>query len=128
MANRVNVRCETWESDRSFYAAVPEIGSGIVGHSYKGEAEARKLAAGKVVEKALAHERAEQNFRRHMIACADGTVLLVEWRRDAWGWSVWRKDGGGTGGCCYPSGDYREVVDAARANSDAYGGVVWESR
>lgn len=127
---RVSVEVEvhaSTERNGGFWAGLAGLGlRGPSAHSYRSADDARckKLAAA-LVECAKAAADAEQNGRRTMLGCGDGTVLLVEFRH-GWGYQV--AGGARPRSSAVLCGDGHDAsLEAARAHAhQSYGGVAWE--
>lgn len=66
-----------------------------------------------------------RNYQRRVIACQDGTVLVVYFRYGNWGYDI---AGAGRSGCCTNSGfkTFEEAVEKATSHAEqSYGGMLW---
>lgn len=71
--------------------------------------------------------RAVGNQRSRIIGCTDGTILLVRFRHDAWGYEI-AGPGRNYAGACIGGKDFEDVLEAARRHAEgSYGGVAWEN-
>jgi len=96
------------------------------------ERAARKKLRSQLQEKVNNALAQLHNDRRAMLGCGDGTVLLVEFRFDSWGYTI-----AGPGlkhygacGCAYDAtfATFDMARDDARRHAEqSYGGIVWET-
>lgn len=68
------------------------------------------------------------NDRRKLVACNDGTSLLVEFRHGSWGYSILRPDGTAGSGVCGIDGYDKALEYAQDHAAQSYGGVKVETR
>ena len=112
-------------SDDTLYFADDRLSGFYYGDTARTRKQARK-DLNEQVDDALT--TAQNNNKAYMVACGDGTIILVRYSHQSWGYTFFgpNRKNQGSGGCV--TGDsYDETVIAARKHAkDCFGGIAWE--
>lgn len=129
MTRRITLAVEVFEGSghpTGYYAQLADVEEPCA-QSYRSADDARKRLAGEVVERLRGLAEAERNSRRTLIACGDGTVLLVEFQFGAWGYRMAGAGRGYASSYCGAHASHDEVAGFAREHArQSFGGVTWE--
>lgn len=71
--------------------------------------------------------RQQKEVRSRAVGCVDGTVLVIQFRYDAWSY-CFAGPNHPKGGCVVGGKDFDDVLASAKRHAEqSYGGVAWES-
>ena len=127
---RISVPARVWQmQDGSgrYFAAIRSTEGDLLGGFTAGTPDkARRGLAGETLKSLEKLSAMERHYERYIMGCGDGTVLIVAFRFEAWGYPIsgpGRKHSGAT--CGYKTFD--EAVQKAKDHAgQGYGGVTWE--
>ena len=92
------------------------------------ETKAREEIKARILTCLERFDRIEKHYQRRVIGCANGTVLIVRWSHDSWGYDI---NGAGrkySSSASSTNKTFEQECAAARAHAEnSYGGIVWEN-